>query len=182
MAQTAAACAARNRGWGRGTVRLTTALIIIDVQKGFIRPATAHVPARVAALQGAYATVTATRFVNPQGSAHRRLIGWRRFAPGETGTELAFAPAPHVEVVEKTTYSCLTDGLREILGSAGARDVHLCGIATDNCVLASAGALFEAGLTPVVLAAACGSHAGTDYHDWGLRILRRLIGTARVRD
>jgi nicotinamidase-related amidase len=156
-------------------------LIIIDVQRGFINAATDHVPARIAALQGDYATVIATRFVNPEGSAHRRLIGWRRFAPGSADTELAFAPDPHVQVIEKQAYSCLTAEVRARLAAAGATEIHLCGIATDNCVLATAIAGFEAGLTPVVLADACASHAGADYHDWGLRILRRLIGPAQVR-
>lgn len=160
---------------------MAAALIIIDVQKGFIGATTAHVPARVEALQGNYATVVATRFVNPEGSAHRRLIGWRRFAPGSADTELAFAPAAQVRVVDKVTYSCLTAEVRGILAASGADEVHLAGIATDNCVLASAIAAFEAGLTPVVLAEACGSHGGADYHDWGLRILRRLIGAAQVR-
>ena len=156
-------------------------LVIIDVQRGFINAATAHVPARVAALQADYASVIATRFVNPEGSAHRRLIGWRRFAPGSADTELAFTHEPHVRVIEKQTYSALTDEVRTLLAAAGTTEVHLCGIATDNCVLASAIAAFETGLTPVVLGDACASHAGADYHDWGLRILRRLIGTAQVR-
>ena len=161
---------------------MTAALIIIDRQKGLIGPATAHVPEHVGTLQDDFKTVIATRFVNPEGSAHRRLIGWSRFAPGSAYTELAFAPAAHVRVIEKQTYSCLTDEVRAILGATNADEVHLCGIATDNCVLASAIALFEAGLTPIVRARACGSHGGTEFHDWGLRILRRLIGTAQVRE
>jgi nicotinamidase-related amidase len=68
-----------------------------------------------------------------------------------------------------------------MLDPARPDEVHLCGIATDNCVLASAIALFEGGYTPVVLGDACASHAGADYHDWGLKILRRLIGAAQVR-
>jgi nicotinamidase-related amidase len=156
-------------------------LIIIDVQRGFINPATAHVPARVEALQGRYDTVIATRFVNPEGSAHRRLISWTRFAPGSDDTALAFTPRADARIVEKHVYSCLTVEVRAMLDAAGAGEVHLCGIATDNCVLASAIALFEGGDTPVVLGDACASHAGTDYHDWGLRILRRLIGEKQVR-
>ncbi len=155
-------------------------LVIIDVQKGFIGAATAHVPARAAALQQAYEVVLATRFVNPEGSPHRRLIGWRRFAPGSPDAALAFAPRAGVAVLDKTTYSAGDTDLLARLRALGATEVHLCGIATDNCVLATAVALFEAGLRPVVLADACGSHAGADYHDWGLRILRRLIGPAQV--
>lgn len=168
-------------GQGKKGRFVTPALIIIDVQRGFINPATAHVPARVETLQGRYDTVIATRFINLEGSAHRRLIGWHRFAPGSDDTALAFAPRSGVRIVEKHAYSCLTAEVRAMVDAAGDGEVHLCGIATDNCVLASAIALFEGGYTPVVLGDACASHAGADYHDWGLKILRRLIGEKQVQ-
>ena len=81
---------------------------------------------------------------------------------------------------EKSIYSALTPGLL-----AAARDqpdlaVHLCGIATDNCVLKTAADLFEAGILPVVHADWCASHGGADFHQTGLAILRRLIGDAQV--
>lgn len=161
---------------------MTHPLVVIDVQQGFITDATRHVPDRVAALQASHGPVFATRFVNPEGSAHRRLIGWQRFAPGSPDTELAFAPRADAVILEKRTYSAGDTDLLAHLKAIDASEVHLCGIATDNCVLAVAIALFEAGFRPVVLADACGSHAGADYHDWGLRILRRLIGAAQVID
>ena len=58
--------------------------------------------------------------------------------------------------------------------------VHLCGIATDNCVLKSAVDLFEAGLEPLVLAADCASHGGPECHAAGLLLLARFIGAERV--
>lgn len=159
---------------------MTPPLIIIDVQKGFIRDATAHLPDRVADLQAGYGIVFATRFINPEGSAHRKLIGWNRFAPESDDIELAFQPAKGAEIIDKATYSASDTDLIARLKAMGAAEAHLCGIATDNCVLAIAVALFEAGLRPVVLADYCASHAGADYHDWGLRILRRLIGPNQV--
>ncbi|HEX9809632.1 MAG TPA: isochorismatase family cysteine hydrolase [Alphaproteobacteria bacterium] len=159
---------------------MTVPLLIIDVQQGFMTPATAHVPGRVEALQADYAAVLATRFVNPEGSAHRRLLGWDRFAPGSAETALAFRPREDAHILEKRLYTCVDGPFLERLARLGAGEVHLCGIATDNCVLKCAVDLFEAGLRPVVLARACASHAGPDYHQWGLRILRRLIGAAQV--
>lgn len=157
-------------------------LIIIDVQKGFVNDATRHLPDRVTDLQAGYEHVIATRFVNPEGSAHRRLMGWTRFAPDSRDAELAFAARAGALIIDKASYSGNETELLERLQVTGATEVHLCGIATDNCVLAVAVALFEAGLRPVVLADYCASHAGVDYHEWGLRILRRLIGEAQVVD
>lgn len=159
---------------------MTAPLIIIDVQKGFVNDATRHLPDRVADLQAGYGSVLATRFVNPEGSAHRRLMGWARFAPDSAEAELAFEARAGALIIDKASYTGNETELLERVRVMGAVDVHLCGIATDNCVLAVAVALFEAGLRPVVLADYCASHAGAEYHDWGLKILRRLIGEAQV--
>lgn len=161
---------------------MTIPLLIIDVQKGFINDWTAHIPAAVEALGPRYAPVFVTRFINPEGSAYRRLIHWERFAPGSEDTALAFTPPPGASVIEKSAYTCVDAYFRARLEAVDATEVHLAGIATDNCVLKCAVDLFEAGYRPVVLAAACASHAGPDYHDWGLRILRRLIGVEQVID
>jgi len=161
---------------------MVTPLLVIDVQKGFINAHTAHIPAVVEDLARGYERVLATRFINRLGSAHRRLIHWERFGPGSEDTRLAFDLPAGAAMIEKFTYTCVDAGFRARLEMMGATEVHLSGIATDNCVLKCAVDLFEAGYRPVVLAAACASHAGPDYHDWGLRILRRMIGPEQVVD
>jgi nicotinamidase-related amidase len=157
-------------------------LMIIDVQRGFINRWTAAVPDAVEALQERYEHVIALRFLNPEGSFHRRLIGWGRFAPGSAETELAFTPRADALVLEKTTYSALVPAVRSELRRIGADEVHLCGIATDGCVLKTAVDLFEAGIVPVVLADACASHGGPECHRAGLMLLKRFIGERQVRE
>ena len=160
---------------------MAAGLLIIDVQHGFITAASRAIPARVAALQDEYDQVFVTRFINPAGSPYRRFMGWERFAPGSADTGLAFTPRDDAAIIEKPVYSCVTPGFLEILRAAGIDDLHLCGIATDNCVLKCAVDLFEAGLRPVVLADYCASHGGAEFHAWGLAIIERLIGAAQVR-
>ena len=46
---------------------MTTPLLIVDVQKGFINDATRHIPARVADLAWRYDQVLVTRFINLEG-------------------------------------------------------------------------------------------------------------------
>lgn len=161
---------------------MTIPLLIIDVQNGFINDATRHIPARVEDLARRYDAVIVTRFINREGSAHRRLIHWDRFAPGSEDTPLAFAPPEGAAMIEKYTYSCVDAGFRARLEVLGAEEVHICGIATDNCVLKCAVDLFESGFRPVVLADACASHAGADYHRWALKILKRMIGIEQVHE
>ncbi len=155
-------------------------LLIIDVQKGFINEWTRHIPAKVERLQDDFERLWVTRFFNPEGSLHRRLVGWGRFAPGSDDTRLAFTPRAGAPVVDKSTYTCVTGDLLQALEGDGVATVHLAGIATDNCVLKSAVDLFEAGIEPVVLADHCASHGGPDCHEAGLKLLRRFIGEGQV--
>lgn len=157
------------------------ALLIIDVQQGFITGATKHLPAKVADLQDDYDRVFATRFVNPPDSPYRRLMDWQTFAPGSAEAQLAFTPRDDATLMEKTVYSCVTAGFLDQLRRERISELHLCGIATDNCVLKCAVDLFEAGPRPVVLGEFCASHAGADYHQWGLAIIERFIGADQVR-
>jgi nicotinamidase-related amidase len=161
---------------------MTPPLFIIDVQHGFLNAHTAHVPALAEPLQARYAQVFVTRFVNPPGSPYRRIMGWRRFAPGSDDTGLAVRPAPHASVLDKSVYTCLAPALLEALRADNVEEVHLAGIATDNCVLKTAVDLFEAGIRPVVLGWACASHAGPEHHAAGLMLLRRFIGAAQIED
>lgn len=155
-------------------------LLIIDVQKGFLNPATRHVPARVEQLQSRFETVIATRFLNPPGSPWRRFLDWPRFAPGSEETALAFSPEAGTRLRDKTRYSCIDEAFLSLLRAEGTEEVSLCGIATDNCVLATAIDLFQAGIRPLVLASACGSHGGRAAHLRGLAILARLIGERQI--
>ncbi len=155
-------------------------LLIVDVQRGFINSWTAHVPTAVEALQRDYQRVIVTRFYNPPGSFYRRLIGWQRFGKESADFALAFAPPAGAPVLDKPTYTCVTPAFLEDLAGWRVGRVDICGIATDNCVLKCAVDLFEAGVEPVVLAAACGSHGGPECHKAGLLLLGRFIGTRQV--
>jgi nicotinamidase-related amidase len=155
-------------------------LIVIDVQQGFVNAATAAIPARVDALQRRFDLVAASRFVNPPGSAFRRLLDWPRFAPGSGEAALAWTPRADAPVFEKAAYSALDDGLRAWLRARGVATVHLAGIATDNCVLKTAVDLFEAGWRPVVVEDCCASHGGPECHEAGLLLLRRFIGVRQL--
>jgi len=158
----------------------TNCLLIVDVQKGFINDATRHLPSLIEAAQADFDLVFATRFVNPDASVFRRYMNWGRFAPESAETELAFAPALHAVVIEKTIYSCVDDGFCRSLRAAGVEEITLCGIDTDICVTKCAVDLFERGIRPIVRADLCGSHAGAAAHKRGIETLKRFIGEGQV--
>lgn len=155
-------------------------LFVIDVQTGFITDDTRHVPERAQALQADFDFVVVTRFVNAEGSMHRQLIGWHRFGPESTEAALAIEPRNDALMVDKGTYTGLTPEVKALLDRERIETVHLCGIATDNCVLKTAVDLFEAGIRPVIIADVCASHGGSDCHKAGLLLLRRFVGDGQI--
>ena len=160
---------------------MAPALVIVDVQNGFLNEHTDHIPRRVVELQEGYGLVVATRYYNPHGSNHRRLMGWERFSPGSSEIDLAFDPVEGATVLDKSTYTSVCPRLLELLDLADVEEVHICGVDTDICVSATAVGLFDIGRTPVVLKDFCASHAGEEFHEWGLRILARYIGEKQIR-
>lgn len=156
------------------------ALLIVDVQRGFINSHTAHIPSLVERLQHEYQTVFATQFSNPEGSNFRRLIHWQRFTPGSTDIELAFVADPKTQVIHKSIYSCVTDRFLSDLRREKITEIHVCGIDTDICVTKCAVDLFESGLTPFVLEKYSASHAGEAAHAGAINVLKRFIGKGQI--
>ena len=157
-----------------------SALLIVDVQVGFVNDATRHVVPRVEALQKQYAHVYATRFINAEGSPYRKLLDWHRFYESSEDVPLAFEPAVGVTIIDKNVYTCVTPEFIEDLHNKGVEEVAICGIDTDACVSACAVDLFENGFRPILISEACASHAGAEYHEAALRILERLIGKSQI--
>lgn len=87
------------------------------------------------------------------------------------------APAHDEPVVVKRRYSGFyaTD-LELVLRGLGIETVFLCGVNTNNCVLATAFDAFSRDLRIVVLADACGSMNGDEYHRFALAEVEAALG------
>ena len=156
------------------------ALLVVDVQRGFINEHTAHIPALIESLLPSYQNVFATRFYNPENSNYRRLIKWNRFSPKSADFEFAFTPTSNVRIINKPIYTCVNSEFLSTLEGLMISEIHIAGIDTDICVTKCAVDIFEKGLTPFVLAKYCASHAGPALHQAALKILARFIGSEQV--
>ncbi|GGK43015.1 hydrolase [Pilimelia terevasa] len=162
-------------------------LVVVDVQNGFVREQSrAVVPAVVDLVgkwQAAGGDTVFTRFVNRPGSPYDRLIGWTRLMVSPE-TDLVDPLRPFAGkaglVVEKPAYTAFVPEMEAAIRAAGWSDLFLCGLATESCVCKTAVDAFERGLTPWVVADACGSHAGRAAHEAGLLVIRRFIGAGQV--
>jgi nicotinamidase-related amidase len=162
------------------------ALLVVDVQNGFINEYTRHIPARIAALieRGDHAPVLFTRFVNIEGSPFRRLLDWHKC---ERPPETEFAPeiaelAVERRIFSKPGYVGISEELGDYLERERINRIFVVGIDTDMCVLKVAMDLFDLNIEPIVLVDCCASTAGLQTHLAGLAVLARNIGADRLRD
>jgi nicotinamidase-related amidase len=157
------------------------ALIVVDLQRGFVNEHTRHIIEPIERFQAGFAHVIATRFYRRTDSVIHRLLSIEGFERGSPDTELAFTPKPGTEIIEKCSYSCVTPELAEQLRGWGVDEAYVCGVDTDQCVLMIAADLLQNDIVPVVCEDLTASAAGSEYHERGLFLLRRLIGKEQVR-
>lgn len=162
------------------------ALVLVDLQAGFIGddPGLRAVAQRAAAHArehaDEYVIVAASRFRNELGSAYWRLVGHDMVEEDDVALVPAVADLD-AWVIDTPTYSSATPELVQRLRELRVVEVHVCGVDTDQCVLATVFGLFDAGFEPVVLEDLVQSASGLNCHDAGILALHRAIGPERVR-
>jgi nicotinamidase-related amidase len=164
---------------------MTAALIVIDVQRGFVTDKSQHVvPKVIELIRQASAKdipVFFTRFINHAKSGHVKWMGWSRFMnPPEIEIHPEILPFADV-VFDKPGYTSLIPPVRTWLGERGIARLYCCGVDTESCVLKTAVDAFESDIEPMVVHDACASHAGQAAHEAGLFVLSRFIGQNQIR-
>ncbi len=164
----------------------SSVLVVVDVQNGFIRPPSAPVVPVIAELverwQQEGGAVLFTRYINYPGSPFERMMDWNKLRESpeiDIVPELARAADDSI-VLDKTIYSLFTREGIELVRRNGWKDIYICGIATESCVLKTAVDAFELDLTPWVISDASASHAGREAHDAGMLVMRRFIGQGQI--
>ncbi|MEU9418396.1 isochorismatase family cysteine hydrolase [Streptomyces sp. NPDC048272] len=165
----------------------STALLVIDVQRGFVNEHSRDiVPAVVRLVDGwraAGAPVVFTRFHNAPGSPYETISGWKRL---RTAEEQAFVEAlgPFIDdtalVIDKGQASVFTPEGSQLIQDSGWSDLVLCGIDTDACVYDSATAAYQRGHRPWVVTDACASSGGSQYHEAALLLAARNLGADQL--
>ena len=161
-------------------------LLIVDLQKGFIKTTELErLSKRIVELSQSdqFDFVIATRFINSPKSPFVSILNWRKMT-SSPDTDLVDGLRADI-VVDKHGYSCCNEEFDAALDciTLGQKipEIYICGLDTDCCVLASAVALFERQIRPIVLGQYCGSCGGEEQHQAGLKCLRRIIGRDNVR-
>ncbi|WP_414664815.1 cysteine hydrolase family protein [Horticoccus sp. 23ND18S-11] len=157
-------------------------LLVIDVQAGFINDGTRHVVPRIESLLREHASVPVafTRFVNSRDSSFVRFQQWKKMLGRKSIAIVPELRRRAVCVFDKCNYSGTTPEFMAHLRQHGIRTVYLCGLDTDGCVLATAFALFDHGIRPVILLPYCASSSAKDHHRHACAVMKRSFGSALV--
>ncbi|MFG1963038.1 cysteine hydrolase [Nonomuraea sp. NPDC049028] len=162
-------------------------LVVVDVQNGFVREESAHVVPVIANIverwQEAGGAVVFTRYLNYPGSPFERLVHWSECMTSPQ-IDIVQELQPYIDkatVIDKKGYGLFADAAgAALVAEHGWRDIYVCGIATESCVLATALGAFELDLTPWVIEDASASHAGQYVHEAGILVTRRFIGEGQI--
>lgn len=168
------------------------ALLVVDVQHGFVNEHSEHVIPVITDLAARWARAgrptVFTRYWNYTDSPWERLIGWKAlYGPPETDLVnelILLADEPGAHTLDKTVYTALTSEGIDLLRTLDVTDLVICGIATDACVLKTTVDAFELGYTPWVISDAVASnatrHRATEIHESALLLISRLVGAGQV--
>lgn len=155
------------------------ALLVVDVQKGFINKITRALPQKIEKLQNKYQTVLALQFINLEGSMFRRELNWKRLSLNTEDVEFAFNIRPDAVIFAKYSYGATREFI-EYLKENNITSIDLCGMDTDGCVTKVSMDLFDNGILPKVLGEYCGSSVSPLVHEQALISLKNIIGPKNV--
>lgn len=157
---------------------MSSCLVIIDVQNGFLTKDTEFVADKILNLidDRNFDYIVGTQFFNYNGSPFTRLLDWKGCMSGNAIKMDDRLYEKCNKVFLKSTYSCFTEDFIGYINSKKVSKLYFVGIDTDCCVLKSAVDAFERNLDFEVLLDYCASTGGIDSHNAGVAVLKRLIG------
>ena len=155
------------------------ALFVIDVQPVFMRPHVLPILPRIASLiqRVPYDAYIEALFHAEKGSIWDRQQRWSAPNDGRMHTmpEVAHALAPRnpLLVVKETKSLFRGDqNVVEKLHNHKIEEVHIVGVDTNDCIIATAFEAFDLGFFTYVLEECCQSDNSNEAHELGLQILR----------
>lgn len=162
---------------------MRTALVIIDMQRGFIKASTVHLVIDIASFieknKDKFDDIVGTRYINHENTACYRFEGWKKCMEGSTEAQMV----PELEkyctrIFDKSQYSCWTKEFQEY--AEPFDKLYFVGVNTGCCVLHSAFDAYNNLKDCAVIRDLCGSTSGEHSHQAALQVLEECITKQRV--
>jgi nicotinamidase-related amidase len=159
------------------------ALLVIDVQNYFINDRTKNIPRKVSEYiannHQLFDLIIFTNFVNTRQSPVFRFLHWEK-SVRSPDTDIAPELEPALKfgiVFSKDVLSALRiPSVSSLLKEHMIKNLYVCGIDTDSCVLATAYDAFDKGYRVSLLENLSMSHGGKNLHEAAVTLFRRNIG------
>lgn len=157
-----------------------TLLLIIDVQKNFINNNTKKIPNKITNLinKNHFDYIAFTKFINDENSNFYKMLNYKGCI-NEDDRKIVF-DTQNNKVFTKRIYTAVNDEFKTYIKENEIKKVYLCGIDTDACVLKTAIDLFENNIDVKVIENCCMSHSGKKYHNYAIKMLKKLIGKESI--
>lgn len=155
------------------------ALLVIDVQYGFMDKGADRVVAPIAKLVKSWPKekLFYLKYRNYPGSMFTKHLDWHEFITSEQVDIVSEVLVDDAKVFEHFGYSPPPELITQL---KNMQNVGICGVDTDACVMAAVFALWDADVRPIILADYCASSGGEQIHRAALDVMLRQFGTNSV--
>lgn len=156
------------------------------MQNFFVNDNTKILPQKIAEFieDNKFDFVLFAKFVNKEGSNFFKKLNWKKCTDSpDTDIHSALSRyAGENNVFGKSTYSIFkSKKLTKFLKRNNIKELFLCGIATDGCVLASAYDGFDLGYDIEILKELCFSHLGKKLNNYALKIIGKNLRNSKTK-
>ncbi len=157
-----------------------TALVVIDVQNCFVNKHTKEIPDKIARYikQQKFDYVLFTTFVLDKRSNFYKLLNWKAFysSPDTSVHEKISRFTNRQNTFPRSTYSVFKlKRFLSFLKRSKIKDIALCGMDSDGCVLASAFDAFDLGYNVRVLRTLVASSGGKKFDQAAKAVVKRNL-------
>ena len=161
------------------------ALVIVDMQYGFINNITEHLVNRICDFvdknREHFDLVIATQYVNNENTPCYLFEGWKDCMEGTEEANIVdniISRADHT--FKKDVYSCWGNELVDTIKEHHIDKVYFVGVNTGCCVLHSAFDAYNSLQDCAVIEDLCGSTSGDESHKAAIKVLKECITKQRV--
>ena len=164
---------------------MNKALIIVDMQYGFMNTNTKHLEKEICDFIDKYRSdfdlIAATQYVNSKDTPCYKFEGWKECMAGTHDAEILDSIKQRVSIViPKGVYSCWLELVDNNICNPYFDKIYFIGVNTGCCVLHSAFDAYNDLQDCAVIEDLCGSTSGESSHRAAIQILKECITKQRV--
>jgi nicotinamidase-related amidase len=156
---------------------MSKVLFIIDPQLGFNHQSVSYIFDRILEKIPSFdGEIYILKFMNDERTNFHKQLDWKRFSePHDTDLIDGFESVG-AKIFEHSTYSCMTDEVKQALHDDGVTEIYFAGVFTDVCIALTAMEAFDMGYLSCVVTDLVETLHGKDVQTALIKSLRIVLG------